>query len=237
MTAPLREFRRGVDGSLSARIDPRERAVLAEVVEGVVDLLDARAAMLRAEAGPPGPDPEDGTRAVEPGGADQPAHDEATAGPDAGGPQLGWPAIAAPQDPALLRLLPDAAADAELAAELRRLTESDVRDVKAQQVGLLHAALTADRRELLLTAAEAPAIAAALTDVRLVLGERLGLREDRDAERVYRLAVGPAGEAVDDEEATARFLAAVYVVLSELQESLVERLVDELPPVREDRAR
>ena len=74
------------------------------------------------------------------------------------------------------------------------------------------------------------AAAAALTSVRLVLAERLGLHEDADSDRLYALAAADAAEEVSDEEATARFLAAVYLVLGELQESLVERLVEDLPP-------
>ncbi len=227
MTTPLREFRRGAGGVLEARLDRRERAVLAEVVEGVVDLLGVRGADLAPPNGPAADD------------------DGAGDGPRGQDLRLAWPEIAPPQDPALRRLLPDAAADAGLAAELRRLTEQDLRETKTHQVGLLHAALVAPTADLVVAGPDARAVAAALTDVRLVLGERLGLREDRDAERVYRLAVDDEPDAADDEpdaadddeDATARFLAAVYVVLSELQESLVERLVEDLPPVRGSGAR
>ncbi len=90
---------------------------------------------------------------------------------------------------------------------------------------------------MVVAAPDARAVAAALTDVRLVLGERLGLRDDSDAERLYALAVAGGSDVADDEEATARFLAAVYVVLSELQESLVERLLEDLPPAREGAGR
>ncbi len=219
MSAPLREFRRGADGSFVARVDGRERAVLAEVVEGVVDLLGVRSAAQGPVRGPI-------------------ADDALTGGDgDEAGRSLEWPELAAPEDPALRRLLPDGAVDAELAAELRRLTEQDLRLTKTHQVGLLHAALLAPTPDLVVAGPDARAVAAAFTDVRLVLGERLGLRDDGDAERVYRLAVDVESAVEDDADATARFLAAVYVVLSELQESLVERLVEILPPVRGTGAR
>ncbi|WP_372594081.1 DUF2017 family protein [Actinotalea sp.] len=213
MTLPLREFRRDGEGRLVARIDRRERAVLAEVVEGVVDLLASRGDELRSAR----------------------AERLASTGVDAGEESSTveeWPAIDPPQDPALLRLLPDAAAEAELAAELRRLTEADLRDTTSHQVGLLHAALVGEGPEVLVAGPDARSVAAALTDVRLVLAERLGLRTDADSERLYVLATADAAEEVADEEATARFLSAVYLVLGELQESLVARLVEGLPPVR-----
>jgi len=229
VSTPMREFRRGADGTLVVRIERRERAVLAEVVEGVVDLLATRA----VAPGVTHPVDEAG-RTLMPGqGVDDPAgNDNAddTAGPRAS--DDAWPVLQAPEDPALRRLLPDAALDPDLAAELRRLTEADLRETTAHQVGLLQAALVAGTPDVVVAITDARFVAAALTDVRLVLGERLGLRDDTDGERLYALAVAADDGAVDDDEATSRFLAAVYVVLSELQESLVERLVEDLPAPR-----
>ena len=223
MSTPMREFRRGTDGSLLVRIERRERAVLAEVVEGVVDLLATR------DVAPGVTRPVD-----EAGRAPLPGHDTADtaeiavprASDDA------WPVLETPEDPALRRLLPDAALDPDLAAELRRLTEADLRETTTHQVGLLHSALAAETPDVVVAVTDARFVAAALTDVRLVLGERLDLHDDTDGERLHALAVAPDTGTVDDGEATARFLAAVYVVLSELQESLVERLVEDLPAPR-----
>jgi Domain of unknown function (DUF2017). len=55
----------------------------------------------------------------------------------------------------------------------------------------------------------------ALTDVRLVLGERLGLRSDADAEELQA-----ALDDADDSDPRA-WLAAVYDFLTWLQETLV----------------
>ena len=141
MTTPVREFRRDGQGHLVARLDRRERAVLAEVVEGVADLISARGAELRsARESTSARDADTGT--------------DTDAGPALGDGPLPsdeeWPAIDPPQDPALRRLLPDAAADAELAAELRRLTEADLRETTAHQVGLLHTALSASTPDVVL---------------------------------------------------------------------------------------
>ncbi len=58
----------------------------------------------------------------------------------------------------------------------------------------------------------------ALTDVRLVLGERLGLRTDEDA-----IALAAALEELDEDDPQA-FLVAIYDFLTWLQESLVHAL-------------
>jgi hypothetical protein len=89
-------------------------------------------------------------------------------------------AVRPPDDPALARLLPDAHKDdPQAAAEFRRYTESGLRARKRQ--GLELARRTLDRGTLLrLDDAEAGAWLVALTDVRLVLAERIGLRTDDD---------------------------------------------------------
>jgi hypothetical protein len=74
--------------------------------------------------------------------------------------------------------------------------------------------------------------AAALTDVRLVLADRLGLRTDEDADLLrgeLELAQGllmdglPEGLGVDQERL---WLATVYQALTWLQDSLVACLMD-----------
>ena len=58
----------------------------------------------------------------------------------------------------------------------------------------------------------------ALTDVRLVMGERLGLRTDDDAERLERVA----DELPEDDPAA--FAVMLYDFLTWLQESLSRTL-------------
>ncbi|HQY33506.1 DUF2017 family protein [Actinotalea sp.] len=200
----MRPFRIDDGPAYVARIEAPERAVLLDVVDGVVDLL------LGGAGAPPG------------GASDDPF---ATL-------RLGTGPVRTPTDPALLRLLPDAAADPELAAELRRLTEADLRGTKVGHLRRLRAVLDAARPDAVVVPSDAAAVAAALTDLRLVLASRLGVLTDDDAESVYDLAQRDGPVATQD-EATARFLATVYAVLTELQESLVQLMVDALPPVRD----
>lgn len=135
--------------------------------------------------------------------------------------------VAPPEDPALRRLLPDAAADPELAAELRRLTEADLRSGKVARLRALRGALHQADPDLVVVPSQASDVAAALTDARLVLAQRLGLETDEQADRVYALAVA-RGTPADDVEATQRFLAAVYTVLTQLQETLVGLMMEDL---------
>ena len=70
---------------------------------------------------------------------------------------------------------------------------------------------------------EAPLVLVALTDVRLVMGERLGLRTDEDATRLEELV-----ETLDPDD-PAVFALSVYDFLTWLQESLTQALVGEAP--------
>ena len=88
----------------------------------------------------------------------------------------------AERDPALDRLLPTAnRQDDEVAAEFRRLTETGLRQRKAAALETSADLLRGDDK-LRLDEGEAQAFLKALTDVRLVLGERMGLRTDDDVD-------------------------------------------------------
>ena len=157
-------------------------------------------------------------------------------------------AVRPPDDPALARLLPDAHKDdPQASAEFRRYTESGLRARKRQ--GLELALRTLDRGTLLrLNDAEAGAWLIALTDVRLVLAERIGLRTDDDhavleqvvaqlAEAEPPARSGGSGSAEDDDEDDEGFAAgerlamtlALYDFLAWLQETLVEAMAATLP--------
>ncbi|HWJ85858.1 MAG TPA: DUF2017 domain-containing protein [Cellulomonas sp.] len=130
---------------------------------------------------------------------------------------------ARPSDPAVRRLLPDASRDDdELAAEFRRLTQADLRASKSAGLRRLEAVLT-DRpgrkpSEVVVERGDARTVAAAITDIRLVIAERLGIRTDEQAEAIYDLTAVPVG---------ARQLVAIYGALSWLQESLVTLMLDD----------
>jgi len=141
--------------------------------------------------------------------------------------QPGDPGLADPQverDPALERLLPTAhRGDPAMAAEFRRLTEQGLRERKAANLATAIAAIAAvqeaDGDKVRLSLEQAQATVVALTDVRLLLGERLGLRTDEDAEDLQdRLEAA----SEDDPEL---FLAAYYDFMTWLQESLTQALM------------
>jgi len=150
--------------------------------------------------------------------------------------RLGLPALAdseldasqAPRDPALERLLPAAHHDdPEMAAEFRRLTEHGLRERKTANLATAIAAITevkaADADKVRLDQEQAQAMVVALTDVRLLLGERLGLRTDEDADDLQdRLEAAED----DDSDDPLLYLAACYDFMTWLQESLTQALMD-----------
>jgi hypothetical protein len=149
-------------------------------------------------------------------------------------------AVRPPEDPALARLLPDAHKDDPRAsAEFRRYTESGLRARKRQ--GLELALRTLERgAPVRLDEAEASAWLVALTDVRLVLAERIGLKTDEDhailEQVVAQLAQAePPAESEDSDDDgvdAAERLAmtlALYDFLAWLQETLVEAMAATLP--------
>ena len=111
-------------------------------------------------------------------------------------------------DPALGRLFPNAYPDDdEAATEFRRYTRDGLIERKTANSGLISAALMASSDDVRLTVArdDAEHWLPALTDLRLVLAERLGIHED--------------GDPLPENE-----LADVYDWLGELQWALVEAL-------------
>ncbi len=127
--------------------------------------------------------------------------------------------VAEPLDPALARLLPTAYEDdEERAAEFRRLTEGDIRSVKVERLRKWFDAMVGPSLLVYVPKEEAGDWAAALTDVRLVLGERLGIATAEDAEAVHNQGA-PLG---DSEEEQSRYaLGQIYSALTWLQESLL----------------
>jgi hypothetical protein len=127
-----------------------------------------------------------------------------------------------PRDPALERLLPSAHRDdPELAAEFRRLTEHGLREGKAANLATAISALQApDGDQVRLDQEQARAMVVALTDVRLLLGERLGLRTDEDAD-----ALQDRLQAASEDDPQFH-LAAYYDFMTWLQESLTGALMD-----------
>ncbi|MGB8381607.1 MAG: DUF2017 family protein [Dermatophilaceae bacterium] len=189
-------FRRKGD-TFVARMDPTEVAVVA-------GLMDQTRAVLRPEVTPTGDAFTDLIASMERDaqpGHDRPAPEE--------------------RDPALRRLLPDAhRGDPDVAAEFRHLTEQGLRQRKYTTLTTAIDALAAATPEkVTLTRAQAEALLVALTDTRLLLGERLGLQTEEDTERLAREA------AVADLDDPLVYAVSVYDFLTWLQDSLTGALM------------
>lgn len=125
------------------------------------------------------------------------------------------PAPTTPDDPALARLLPDGNRDdPEASAEYRRLTEYGLRARKRSGARMAAGALGRPEPVVLATD-EALALMKSFTDVRLVLGERLELRTDEDADELHERLW--AGEGDPSWLATA----SMYELLTAWQEHLI----------------
>ncbi|MBW8729451.1 MAG: DUF2017 domain-containing protein [Terrabacter sp.] len=125
------------------------------------------------------------------------------------------------RDPALDRLLPTAhRGDDEIAAEFRRLTEEGLRQRKSGNLDVALACVDgAVGNRVVLDESQAPAFLMALTDVRLLLGERMGMRTEEDAEALHA-----AMDDIDDDDPLG-YAMAWYDFLTWLQETLTQALM------------
>ena len=186
-----------------AKFDEMERGVVAGLLEQTRDIVAP-------------------TDAGEPPVANPDAFDDIVAGVSVGAEDhVASAEELADRDPALERLLPTAhRGDEKVAAEFRRLTEHDLRDRKAANLTVAIEALRGTEGDQLeLTRKQADAVVVALTDARLVLGERLGLKTDEDA-----LALDQLVATLDPEDPVA-YAASFYDFLTWMQESLTTALL------------
>ncbi len=204
---PTRPFQRHRlrKGSVSVHLAEAERGLVATLLDDVATLLD--------------PDPSS-SDPPEPEKPDQAASDL-------------WERLEAsmrvepPTDPALARLLPDGSKDdPEAAQSYRRLTEQGLRESKRSA---LRRAATALRRAdpVMLDAQEAQALLRGLTDVRLVLAERIGLHTDEDATMLHEYLMVLTARRDEEQHPLSEpeghwaGLASLYEALTWWQEELV----------------
>ncbi|TDE97667.1 DUF2017 domain-containing protein [Occultella glacieicola] len=192
-------------GEFVAELDAHERTIISRVIADTSDLLGVPLGRLEASR-----------------------NDEA--GP-AVGHSMTWSTdeVSEPADPALARLLPSASTEDDgVADEFRRLTEADLRSAKTARLRMVFDELRRPGTKIHVPRERAMDWAAALTDVRLVLAERLGIRTDSDAEDVYELST-LGGDGVDTAEDEIRAaLALLYSALTWLQESLLQVMLPTL---------
>lgn len=170
-----------------ARLDPFERDVLVQVVADVAELLGDRP-FARPAGSRYGPSArgEDDLR-TSPGDGPRPDGADAWTSLD---PHRD--ALEPPDDTGVRRLFPDASKDPSIAAEFRRLTEDELRRTKRDRLHSLWEALIrlpfepdAAELEFVVGPEQASDLAATLTDIRLILADRLGFETDEDVNLLY----------------------------------------------------
>ena len=214
MRLPFKHVRSGV----RVNLDPRERDILVQLLGQLDELLDdGQAASADPLAAMTGLSDLDFGADLDFSALDEKAAGETVSPAGSSSSKISDPtgAPAEPVDPALARLLPEGNRDdPEAPAEFRRLTEFGLRARKRSGARLAADALGREA-PVVLDQGEALALMKALTDVRLVLGERLELRTDEDAEQLHdRLW---KNEGTDSWLATA----SIYEVLTSWQEYLI----------------
>jgi len=150
---------RATAGGVTARFARPEAAIVRDLVEQVIELVDAET-------------PNTGTADS---GADELAALVGMPDPDsAPGPEI-------PEDPVLARLLPDGYRnDSDAASEFRRFTEPGLRSGKVAAAQTLLETLPANGGKVSLSGEQAEAWLRSINDVRLALGVRLGVTDDFD---------------------------------------------------------
>jgi Domain of unknown function (DUF2017) len=117
------------------------------------------------------------------------------------------------EDPALARLFPVAYEDAEQADEYRRFTYTELHEAKVANLELFSRQLADMAPDIVLDDESAASWLAAMNDIRLVIGSRIGITEDN----------GDDFEALPPSDMRA-LAYGLYVILTSLQDSLVEAL-------------
>ncbi|MDX6202169.1 MAG: hypothetical protein QOF82_198 [Frankiales bacterium] len=199
-------FARTVKG-LECWLDPDVAAAIRRSAREVQELISSEPAV----EGLTGLDPEESSEA----GAFSELQSMLASGTLAGLAGLGGEVPPLSEDPALARLFPIAYEDPEQADEYRRFTYTELHAAKVAGLAQLSAQLAEMAPDIVLDDASAAVWLGALNDLRLVIGSRIGITED-NAEDFESL---PPSDM--------RALAyALYVILTSLQDSLVEALAD-----------
>lgn len=208
-------FRPRADGSFACRLEGEEKAVIVQVAQEVSDLVRLDLAVT-----------EDSLAVRRAAASDDPLERLEA--------QFATHEAREPGDPAVRRLFPEASPDESLAAEFRRFGQQDLVAIKLEDLAALCESI--DRTgpgatEVSLSEEEAMHWLRALTTLRTVVADRLGVERDGDFETVRMLQqigerVPEAAEDEDESSETAGgdVMIAIYELLSWLQESLIRVL-------------
>ncbi|ACV08546.1 DUF2017 family protein [Jonesia denitrificans] len=148
----------------------------------------------------------------------------------------GEPFIDVPTDPAVRRLVPDASLDPEVAAEFRKFTDGDIREAKVSRLvafagQLMEAEPSSDEDkhvEWAVTRADCADVAMTLTDMRLVLAERLDLVDDEASDALGDFLMEQQDiDDLDPDDERRYVLGMLYMLCGYLQESLVECMLSD----------
>lgn len=218
------EFVRRADGLVMCRLDPQEKAIIAQVAQEVTDLI-------RTDLGL-GSEPQ---AVLDAAASDDPLTrlEAELAGVDR-----------EPSDSAVQRLFPAGSSDEAQAQELRRLGQRGLVDHKLRALGQVQEGIDAVgpvQAEIVLDEEAAGSWLTALTDMRLVLADRLSVRGDDDIDTLRMLQqIETDAELSTDTElrpqsdhegaavAGPDLVLAVYDLLTWLQDSLVRVRIDGL---------
>lgn len=207
----------------TARLEQEERDLLAGLLHQVAELIDVPEGAAPVPAPGGEVDPFDDIVSRLSIGTDDAAGGEGTRGERPSH-------VSGDEDPAIRRLFPIAnRTDEQAAAEFARLSEAGLR--RRKRDNLLAAVDLLERGDAIeLSAAQAHTFLVALTDIRVVLGERMGLRTDDDA-----AALDVTAASLGEDDPRLHFIL-VYDFLTWLQETLATALLQTVPEegTRED---
>ncbi len=203
-----------LDGRYMCRLDAEERAVVCQVASEILQLVRADLGMNPDPGGPITQQALTSDDPLERLEAEQAAH------------ALGR----APRDGAMRRLLPDAfPGDEKASDDFRRLSQTGLANSIVETLSTVIAAITAHglsdvEDELIIDREQADHFLRALTTIRLVLADRMSLKNDGDYEALQLLRSNDIGQEDAEEkdgQVSVDFLLSLYDFLTWLQESLV----------------
>ncbi|MFC0673606.1 DUF2017 domain-containing protein [Brachybacterium hainanense] len=207
-------FRERPEGRIACRLEGEEKAVIAQVAQEVADLI-------RLDLGIR----EDSVQVREASRSEDPLERL----------EAEFASLEAqePTDPAIRRLFPAASEQEDLAAEFRRFGQQDLVSAKLEDLAVFEDSIDSTgpgTTEIELDPEQAMSWLRALTTLRIVIADRLGVQRDGDFETVRMLQqiAERVPEAVLEDESSETaggdVMIAIYELLSWLQESLIRCL-------------